>query len=81
MTTPWAAGSIPGLTFGASYGAGHQSVALVSAFEMRPGTAASKVSSMRAGSARVHPNKRLKLTAHVGVFDLSPVRCSLRAVR
>ncbi len=22
------------------------------------------------------PNKRLKLTPHVGVFDLSPVRCS-----
>src|SRR6266498_4648082 len=27
------------------------------------------------------PNKRLKLTAHVGVIDLSPVRCSLSAVR
>src|SRR5438128_7232654 len=27
------------------------------------------------------PNKRLKLAAHVGVFDLSPVRCSLSAVR
>jgi len=27
------------------------------------------------------PNKRLKLTAHVGVFDLSPVRCSLSAIR
>jgi len=27
------------------------------------------------------PNKRLKLTAHVGVFDFSPVRCSLSAVR
>ena len=26
-------------------------------------------------------NKRLKLTAHVGVFDLSPVRCSLSAIR
>ncbi len=27
------------------------------------------------------PNKRLKLTAHVGVFDFSPVRRSLSAVR
>ncbi len=27
------------------------------------------------------PNKRLKLTAHVRVFDLSPVRCSLSAIR
>ena len=27
------------------------------------------------------PNKRLKLPAHVGVFDLSPVRCSLSAIR
>ncbi len=27
------------------------------------------------------PNKRLKLSAHVGVFDLSPVRCSLSAIR
>ena len=29
----------------------------------------------------VLPNKRLKLTAHVGVFVLSPVRCSLSAIR
>jgi hypothetical protein len=26
-------------------------------------------------------NMRLKLTAHVGVFDFSPVRCSLSAIR
>ncbi len=31
-----------------------------------PGTAASKVSSMSARFARVHPNKRLKLAARVG---------------
>jgi len=33
------------------------------------------------GATKQRPNKRLKLTAHVGVFDLSPVRCSLSAVR
>jgi len=27
------------------------------------------------------PNQRLKLTAHVGVFDSSPMRCSLSAIR
>ncbi len=27
------------------------------------------------------PNKRLKLTAHVGVFDFSPARRSLSAIR
>ena len=27
------------------------------------------------------PNKRFKLPAHVGVFDLSPVRCRLSANR
>ena len=27
------------------------------------------------------PNKRLKLAAHVGVFHLSPVRCSSSAMR
>ncbi len=32
-------------------------------------------------SAESLPNKRLKLTAHVGEFDFSPVRCSLSAVR
>ncbi len=32
-------------------------------------------------SAESLPNQRLKLSAHVGVFDLSPVRCSLSAVR
>ena len=32
-------------------------------------------------SAESLPNKRLRLTAHVGVFDFSPVRCSLSAVR
>ncbi len=26
-------------------------------------------------------NKRLKLTAHLGVIDFSPVRCSLSAIR
>ena len=31
-----------------------------------PRTAASKVSSMRVRSVRVHPNKRLKLAARVG---------------
>src|SRR5262249_3648862 len=46
-----------------------------------PGAAASPVSSMRARSVRVHPNKRLKLTPHVRVFDLSPVRRSLAAIR
>jgi hypothetical protein len=30
-----------------------------------PGAAAAKESSMRVRSVRVHPNKRLKLTAHV----------------
>jgi hypothetical protein len=30
---------------------------------------------------RLAPNKRLKLAAHVGVFDPSPVRCSLSALR
>jgi hypothetical protein len=27
------------------------------------------------------PNKRLKLTGRVGVFDFSPARCSLSAIR
>src|SRR5437016_5401994 len=27
------------------------------------------------------PNKRLKLSAHLGVFDFSPARCSLSAIR
>ena len=47
-----------------------------------PGTAASRVSSMRVRSVRVHPNKRLKLTAHVEYgMNLSPVRCSLSTIR
>ena len=33
------------------------------------------------GVNRLPPNKRLKLAAHVGVFDFSPVRCSLSAIR
>ncbi len=45
-------------------------------------SAASKMSSMRVRSVRVHPNKRLKLTAHVAYgINLSPVRCSLSAIR
>jgi len=34
-----------------------------------PSAAASKVSSMRVRTVRVHPNKRLKLTAHVELND------------
>ena len=80
MTTPGAARSIAPFVFGASDRAGHD---LRHALDIcgRPGVAASKVSSMTVRSVRVHPNKRLKLTAHAGVFDLSPVRCSLSAIR
>ncbi len=37
--------------------------------------------SLTAHASGSPPNMRLKVTAHVGVCDLSPMRCSLSAIR
>jgi len=81
MTKLLAAGSVLNPFVGASHRAGHCGrCSLV--IRRSPDGAASRASSMRVGSARAHPNKRLKLSAHVDYgMNLSPVRRSLSAIR
>ncbi len=64
MTKPLAAGSVLSAFVGALHGAGHSGRPSLG-IRRSPGGAASRASSMRVGSALAHPNKRLKLTAHV----------------
>ena len=49
--------------------------------EPRPSVRMYRASPVAGSVDQRQPNKRLKLSAHVGVFDFSPVRCSLSAVR
>ncbi len=64
MTQPLAAGSILNPFSERRTGPGRRGRRSLG-IRRSPGGAASKASSMRVGSVPAHPNKRLKLTAHV----------------
>ncbi len=64
----------------ASFEAGHSFRSTVSA-EPRPCVGMYRVSPVAGSADQRQPNERLKLAAHVGVFDPSPVRRSLGADR